>query len=78
MSSCAGVALIMEPLYNTCMNTHEVIKAMVKSGRYQELISRIEELVFEYSEGQLECSVGKPECEASTPRVWWTWKLSTK
>lgn len=60
------------------MNTQEVIEAMVKSGRYQELVSRIEELVTEYSEGQLECNVGKPECEGSTPRAWWTWKLSTK
>ena len=60
------------------MNTQEVIEAMVKSGRYQELVSRIEELVGEYSEGQLECYVGRPECESATPRAWWTWKLCAK
>lgn len=61
------------------MNTQEVIEAMVKSGQYQELVSRIEEVVTEYSEGQLECwAVGKPECESATPRAWWTWKLSAK
>jgi hypothetical protein len=57
------------------MRTQEVIEAMVKSGKYQELVSRIEELVSEYSEGQLEACAGKPECEEATPRAWWTWRL---
>ena len=61
------------------MNTQEAIEAMVKSGRYQELVSRIEELVAEYSEGQLQgVAYGEPECESATPRAWWTWKLCAK
>lgn len=60
------------------MRTQEVIEAMVKSGRYQELVSRIEELVSEYSEGQLEAGAWLPECEGATPRAGWTWRLCAK
>lgn len=60
------------------MRTQEVIEAMVKSGKYQELVSRIEELVSEYSEGQLKAGAWMPEHEGSTPRAWWTWRLMAK